>query len=162
MCVLHVHSAIPLGTCQWAQLRWEVSAPTDALLQERWPGGPAGGGAGGQRAYGTSGWPARTAHPWLRVKLGKISLLRMTDRQSARQGLCAACMRAPIVREQTPAVRNGMALPDLAAAYARTKLEEVAPHLRSLRRDRLTDLKAVTLATWMARGRLERAQRRLA
>lgn len=61
-------------------------------------------------------------------------------------------MRAPIVREQTPAVRNGMGLQDLAAAYARSKLEDVAPHLKSLRRDRLTDLKAVTLATWMARG----------
>ena len=54
----------------------------------------------------------------------QVSLLRMTDRQSARQGLCAACMRAPIVREQTPAVKGGMALQELAAAYARTKLEE--------------------------------------
>lgn len=76
MCVLHVHSAIPLGTCQWAQLRWEVAAPTDALLQERWPGGGGGSGAAARaasagRAYGTSGWPPRTANPWLRVKLGK-------------------------------------------------------------------------------------------
>lgn len=62
-------------------------------------------------------------------------------------------MRAPIVREQTPAVRNGMGLQGLAAAYARTKLDEVAPHVKSLRRDRLADLKAVTLATWMARPR---------
>lgn len=90
MCVLHVHSAIPLGTCQWAQLRWEVAAPTDALLQERWPGGggsgaAAGAGSAGPRPYGTGSWPPRSAHPWLRVKLGKISLLRMTDRQSARQ-----------------------------------------------------------------------------
>lgn len=146
-CVLQLHSALPLGRCQWAQLRWEVAAPADALLSEGWPerggGGGAGPGGGGAR------WPARGAAPWLRLRLGKISLLRMPDRASARQALCAACMRAPVVREQTPAVRGGLSLSGLAAAYARTRLEDVAPQLKALRRDLLTDLKAVTLALWM-------------
>ena len=146
-CVLQLHSALPLGRCQWAQLRWEVAAPADALLSEGWPerGGGSGAGPGG----GSARWPARGAAPWLRVRLGKVSLLRMPDRASARQALCAACMRAPVVREQTPAVRGGLTLAGLAAAYARTRLEDVAPQLKALRRDLLTDLKAVTLALWM-------------
>jgi hypothetical protein len=142
-CVLHLHSALPLGTCQWAQLRWEVAAPADALLSEGWPDRGAGGAHAGGR------WPERSAKPWLRLRLGKVSLLRMPDRAAARQGLCAACMRAPVVREQTPAVRGGLTLAGLAAAYARTRLEEVSPPLKALRRDLLTDLKAVTLALWM-------------
>ncbi len=151
-CTLHVHSALPLGTCQWAQLRWEVAAPADALLSPGWPTGwPAAGGVGGgSSALSVSpSWPDRGARPWLRVRLGKISFLRMPDRAAARQGLCAACMRAPVVREQTPAVRGGLSPQGLAAAYARTRLEECAPSLKALRRDLLTDLKAVTLALWM-------------
>jgi len=157
-CTLHLHSAVPLGTCQWAQLRWEIAAPADALVSPGWPSGwwtPAGAGAG-SASHGrlsapqlSPSWPDRGARPWLRVRLGKISFLRMPDRAAARQGLCAACMRAPVVREQTPAVRGGLSPQGLAAAYARTRLEDCAPQLKVLRRDVLADLKAVTLALWM-------------
>jgi len=153
-CTLHVHSALPLGTCQWAQFRWEVAAPADALLSPGWPAGWPGGSSAGASAASaplqlSPAWPDRGARAWLRLRLGKISFLRMPDRAAARQGLCSACMRAPVVREQTPAVRGGLSPQGLAAAYARTRLEDVAPSLKALRRDLLTDLKAVTLALWM-------------
>jgi len=165
-CTLHVHSSVPLGTCQWAQLRWEVSAPADALLSGGWPGGSGLGGGRGSLALGGGlsrssssalldlaslppSWPDRAARPWLQVRLGKVSFLRMPDRAAARQGLCAACMRAPIVREQTPAVRGGLSPQGLAAAYAGMRLSDAAPVLRGLRRDQVTDLKAVTLALWL-------------
>jgi hypothetical protein len=124
-----------------------VAAPADALLSEGWP--ERGSSAAAAAARGVGRWPERSAKPWLRVRLGKISLIRMPDRAAARQGLCAACMRAPVVREQTPAVRGGLTLAGLAAAYARTRLEDVSPPLKAMRRDLLTDLKAVTLALWM-------------
>ena len=152
-CTLHVHSAVPLGTCQWAQLRWEIAAPADALVSPGWPTvtGPGGSSALGRLSTPqlSPSWPDRNARPWLRLRLGKISFLRMPDRAAARQGLCAACMRAPVVREQTPSVRGGLSPQGLAAAYARTRLEDCAPQLKALRRDVLTDLKAVTLALWM-------------
>ena len=165
-CTLHVHSSIPLGTCQWAQLRWEVSAPADALLSGGWPGGGGLGAGRGSLSLGGGlhrssssaldllatlppSWPDRAARPWLQVRLGKVSFLRMPDRAAARQGLCAACMRAPIVREQTPAVRGGLSPQGLAAAYAGMRLSDAAPVLRGLRRDQVTDLKAVTLALWL-------------
>lgn len=133
---VRAHTAVPLGRCQWAQFRWEVSAPADALAVE---------GSGRDKPL----WPGLVSKPWLRVRLNKLSILRIPDRQSARQTLCGACMRAPIVREQTPAVRGGLSLNALAAAYSRTRIEDASVPLQGLRRDLLTDLKAVTLAHWI-------------
>lgn len=171
---LHAHTAVPLGPCAWAQLRWELAAPADAVLSPGWPvakpaaaaaaaaqpGTPGGGSApfslSHRSFHAAPGLGAGRLHaavtperPWLRLRLGKLSFVRMPDRAAARQGLCSFCLRSPIVREQVPAVRGGLGPAALAAVYARSRIEEGAPTLRGLRRDALADLKAVTLALWL-------------
>lgn len=87
--------------------------------------------------------------PWARARIVKLKFVKVPDRASARQVLCQECANAPLVRQQAPAVRGGLTLDGLAKAYASAKIEDAAPPLRALRRDLLTDLKAVTLAHWM-------------
>lgn len=96
--------------------------------------------------------------PWAQARIVKLKFVKVPDRASARQVLCQDCANAPLVRQQAPAVRGGLTLEKLARAYASTKIEDAAPPLKALRRDLLTDLKAVTLAHWMLESDRGRSQ----
>lgn len=139
--VVQGHSGTALGGGYWAQARWEAGVSGESVLR-------------GERR----GWTE--AAPWVRARLKKVKFAKMPDRPSAKQCLCQPCSKCPLVREQTPAVKGGLSLERLAQAYAGARIEDVSPPLRVLRRDLLTDLKAVTLAHWMLES--DRGQSHLA
>eukprot|EP00898_Chlorokybus_atmophyticus_P001810 jgi/Chlat1/262/Chrsp1S03051 len=125
-CCLHLHNIVPLGDRAWFKIRWAVAMPTELLF-----GGP------NSQTLARRAWVGLTKNAF--VRLDKVSLVHMKDRR-ARDRAVGSAVRPS--RKNIP--QHGKRHWTLTTAHQR------APGpLRSVRKDLLPELKAVTLAQWL-------------